>query len=99
MAPVYDFHSLTVYTQYRYQQLALSLAGSRLPGEITVEHLRRVAEPLGYGAQWTADLVGSTVEALREAWFHGVRAEAASRFEALADHYTKRLDTLAIAGV
>ncbi len=77
--------------------MALSLGGERQPNQVTVDNFHRLAEQLGFGAEWTADVVGETVASLRSAWHRGVRAEERSRFTALADHYTKRLDTLPIA--
>jgi serine/threonine-protein kinase HipA len=99
LAPVYDFHSLTVYSRYRYQPLALSLAGERVAGEITVDHLTRLVGPYGLGGQWASELVAETAESLRQAWTEQVRPEAASRFAGLADHYTHRLDTLPVLRV
>lgn len=99
LAPVYDFHSLTVYSGYRYQPLALRLAGERVAGEITVDHLARLVEPYGFGAQWASELVAETAESLRKAWIEQIRPEVTSRFEALAEHYTHRLDTLPLLRV
>jgi serine/threonine-protein kinase HipA len=99
LAPVYDFHSLTVYSRYRYQPLALSLAGERVASQITMDHFVRLVEPYGFGAQWASELVAETAESLRTAWIEQVRPEAVSRFEALADHYTHRLDTLPVLRV
>lgn len=96
---MYDFHSLTVYSRYRYQPLALSLAGERVAGEITVDHLVRLVEPYVPGAQWASELVVETAESLRKAWVEQVRPEVMSRFEALAEHYTHRLDTLPVLRV
>lgn len=69
-----------------------------MAGEIMMGHLIRLAEPHGFDAQWTSELVAETAESLRTAWTERVRAEAASRFEALADHYTRRLDTIPVLG-
>jgi serine/threonine-protein kinase HipA len=98
LAPVYDFHSLTVYTQFRYGQLALSLNDERTPNQVDVEDIRQLADACGYDAQRAADTVGRTVDALRTAWVRTVRGEAKARFAALADHIDRRLRELPICG-
>jgi serine/threonine-protein kinase HipA len=99
LSPVYDFHSLTIYSHYRYQPLALSLNDERVPGRIYLEDVQRLAEVGGVDAQWTADVVTETVNALRETWQKELRAEAEERFPALAAHYTQRLEALPICSV
>lgn len=96
LSPVYDFHSLSIYAQYRHNALALSLNDERVAGRIRLDHFQRLAEPHGYSAQWTAEVVSATVDALRSAWQGDLRREAASRFEALDGHFAARLQTLPI---
>ncbi|MGV9211959.1 type II toxin-antitoxin system HipA family toxin [Micromonospora sp. RB23] len=97
LAPVYDFHSLTVYQNYRYQPLALSLNGENVPSAINADDFRWMADRAGADADMTADLLAETVTQLRDAWRGGIRADAARRFAALAEHYTHRLDSLPLA--
>lgn len=94
LSPVYDFHSLTVYQPYRYAPLALNLNGETMPSAIRVDHFRRLAEGAKADPDQTAQTVTETVVSLREAWESDIAAEAATRFEALADHYVRRLATL-----
>lgn len=94
LAPLYDFHSLTVYDTYRYAPLALSLAGEVLPSSIHLEHFRHLADRVGTDASRTADTVQETVEQFRSAWAKEMAAETRERYPALAEHYARRLDTL-----
>jgi serine/threonine-protein kinase HipA len=96
VAPVYDFHSLTVYSQYRYAPLALSLDNERVPSAIDFDHFRRLAERAGTDPERTVITAAETVQQLREAWAADVRAEAEQRFSALATHFTHRLNALPI---
>jgi serine/threonine-protein kinase HipA len=96
LAPVYDFHSLTVYATYRYQPLALSFGGERLPEQIRIREFQQLAQFCGHGAEWTADVVADAVNALRTAWLSGSRDETRSRFPALADHFERRMRELPI---
>jgi serine/threonine-protein kinase HipA len=96
LAPVYDFHSLTVYSQYHLAPLALSINGERVPSRITIDDLRRLADTVGISAQWTEDVVSEAVHSMRAAWSGELRTEAESRFPALAEHYSRRLDSLPI---
>jgi serine/threonine-protein kinase HipA len=96
LAPVYDFHSLTIYTRYRYAPLALSLAGERMPNRIELSHIRRLAESCGSDPGAAADLATDTVERLRGAWQREIGDEAANRFPALAEHYEWRISNLPI---
>jgi serine/threonine-protein kinase HipA len=63
--PMYDFHSLTVYSTYRYQGLALSLAGQKAPGQVDLENFKVLAQASGFDAQWTEEIVGEAVDDLR----------------------------------
>ncbi|MEH1028981.1 HipA domain-containing protein [Micromonospora profundi] len=96
LAPVYDFHSLSVYSTYRWAPLALSLDSETVPSAITGDNFRRLAERAGADPEQTFDTVAQTVARLRTAWTTTVAEEARARFDALADHYTRRLDTLPI---
>jgi serine/threonine-protein kinase HipA len=96
LAPVYDFHSLTVYQQYRHSALALSINSERIASAVSVEDFRRLADYCGADPDLTVDLVSSTVQTLRESWHNELRAEALSRFDALAEHYSTRLNHLTI---
>ena len=94
LAPVYDFHSLTVYTSFQYQPLALSLAHERMPSIITADHFRSLADASGEDPDATVEEVQRTVQALRTAWHEELHSEAARRFDALASHYSDRLSKL-----
>jgi serine/threonine-protein kinase HipA len=97
LAPVYDFHSLTVFSRFRYQPLALALAGEQMPSAITVDHFRRLAETCETSPDLAAVWVAQATDALRTAWSKGVAAEASDRLPALAQHYERRLAELPIA--
>ncbi|SCF39458.1 serine/threonine-protein kinase HipA [Micromonospora mirobrigensis] len=96
LAPVYDFHSLSFYSSYRWSPLALSLGGETVPSAVTRDHFRRLAEQAGADPDGTAEVVAEAASRLREAWNLTVGTEARDLFGPLADHYTTRLDTLAI---
>jgi serine/threonine-protein kinase HipA len=96
MSPIYDFHSLTIYTRYRYGQLALSLDGESMAAGIYLDSFRRLADNSGYDPDRTVDMVRDTVDRLRVAWSEGLMAEAETRFPALARHFAQRLDSLPI---
>jgi serine/threonine-protein kinase HipA len=98
LSPVYDFHSLTVYSQYRYQPLALSLNGQKTPSGITVDDFRQMADRIGQDAEATAGIVAETVERMRSSWAGDLLDEARGRFEPLAGHYGERLRSLPICG-
>jgi serine/threonine-protein kinase HipA len=97
LAPVYDFHSLTIYDQYRHTPMALSLNGERMAGHIGLDDLRRLAERCAVDPEQTVRSAVETVHRLRTAWSAGVRAEAESRFPALARHFARRLEGLPIS--
>ena len=99
LAPVYDFHSLTVYTRYRYAPLALSLNERREAASISYDDLRRMADRVGVDPDRTAGWAAEAAGRLREAWSKDLRNEAESRFPALAEHFTNRLDQLPIGQV
>jgi serine/threonine-protein kinase HipA len=99
LAPVYDFHSLTVYRRFRYAPLALSIAGEQMPNHVTVEHFRLLADACRSDPAVAVDVVAQTVDALRVAWSAEVATEARRRFPVLADHYEQRLATLPIVRV
>lgn len=94
LAPVYDFHSLTVYDRFRYAPLALSLAGEQMPNAVSLDHFRRLAEACDVDPDSTALRVQKTVEAMRESWGKEIGEEARRRFPPLADHYEQRLHSL-----
>lgn len=96
LAPVYDFHSLTVYTRYRYAPLALSLNEERVPSSIDYDDFRRMAAYVGTDPEQTVGWATEAVHRLRAAWTKERRSEAESRFPALAEHFTNRLDQLPI---
>ncbi|HET8657851.1 MAG TPA: HipA domain-containing protein [Micromonosporaceae bacterium] len=63
LAPIYDFHSLTVYDRYRYSPLALSLNNERVPSSISLDSFRRMAERSASDPEqtvrWVTDLNSS----------------------------------------
>jgi serine/threonine-protein kinase HipA len=97
LAPVYDFHSLTVYGPYRHAPLALSLNAERLPASIDMDDFRRLADTAGADPELTVEHVSDAVRRLRSAWTEEMRAESERRFPDLARHYTQRLNTLPLA--
>lgn len=96
LAPIYDFHSLTVYTHYLYGTLALSLGGESLSSAVDFNNFRLLAENSGADPERTLHLVRRTVERMRESWSGELRSEAVLRFPALARHYDSRLVSLPI---
>ncbi|MER7002655.1 hypothetical protein ABT297_06360 [Dactylosporangium sp. NPDC000555] len=95
---MYDFHSLTIYSQYRYEPLALSMNGEKArPVHVTLDDFRRMAERIGEDPEATARTVAETVERMRAAWAGELLAEARGRFEPLAGHYEERLRSLPIS--
>ncbi|WP_306836203.1 type II toxin-antitoxin system HipA family toxin [Catenuloplanes nepalensis] len=97
LAPVYDFHSLSVYQRFRYQPLALSLAGEQMPEYLNVDHFRRLAEFVGADPDRIGQRVAHTVARLREVWEQDAHMETKRFFPGLADHYERRLRTLPLA--
>ncbi len=98
LAPVYDFHSLSVYSPYRRAPLALSLAGKKEPWLVEVSDFASVADVAQADPEAATLTVRETVARLREAW-RDLRAEAEARFPALAEHYTKRLEDLPLTRI
>jgi serine/threonine-protein kinase HipA len=96
LSPIYDFHSLTVYTRYRYGPMALSLDGESLASSIGIDSFRRLSEHCGYDPERTVEIVLHTVDRLRRAWTEDLQEEAESRFPALARHFEIRLKSLPI---
>jgi serine/threonine-protein kinase HipA len=96
LAPVYDFHSLTIYNKYKYAPLALSLSDETVPSAIEHDSFRRMADRCGADPAETIGYVGEAVHRLREAWSGELRQEAKSRFPALAAHFTQRIEALPI---
>ena len=96
LAPVYDFHSLSVYSRYRWSPLALSLGAETVPALIDQELFHRLADGAGGDPGRTLETVARTVDRLREAWHSGLMNETHARFPALADHYSQRLTSLPI---
>jgi serine/threonine-protein kinase HipA len=98
LSPVYDFHSLTVYTQYRYAPFALSLDGEVGSSTIYWDSFRKLADAAGADPERTVQVVHNTVERLRAAWSGELKAEADRRFPALSHHFSERLTSLPICG-
>lgn len=96
LAPVYDFHSLSIYDRFRYAPLALSLNGEVMTAHLEVDDFRRLADRSAADSDETGDEVVAAVQSLRDAWSAEVRVEAERRFPALAKHYDHRLATLPI---
>jgi len=96
LAPIYDFHSLTIYDRYRYTPLALGLNGERAAGRIGLDDLRGLADRCGADPEHTAQTAAEAVHLLRTAWSGGLREEAETRFPALSRHFTSRLASLPI---
>jgi serine/threonine-protein kinase HipA len=96
LAPVYDFHSLTIYSRYLFSPLALSLNSERVPARVALDDFRRLAERCGVDPGATVEVVWAVVQRLREAWAGDLLVEAQARFPALAEHYLHRLRTLPI---
>ncbi|MDR7280189.1 HipA domain-containing protein [Catenuloplanes atrovinosus] len=94
LAPVYDFHSLSVYQRFRYQPLVLSLGGEQTPEYVTADHFRRLAESAGADPDRVGRRVTETIARLRQAWETDAHPEAKRLFPALADHYEQRLRRL-----
>ena len=61
LSPIYDFHSLTVYTRYQYGALALSLSGEVTASAIYLDSFRRLAEHLLAIGEDAAFLIGRSV--------------------------------------
>jgi serine/threonine-protein kinase HipA len=99
LAPIYDFHSLTVYGRYRYGTLALSLGGESLSSAVDLENFRSLAENSGADSARTVHIVRRTVDRLREAWSGDLQSEAQERFPALASHFAYRLESLPICTI
>ncbi|HEX9198950.1 MAG TPA: HipA domain-containing protein [Acidobacteriaceae bacterium] len=98
LAPMYDFHSLTVYDRYRYTPLALSLNGERVPSSIGLDDFRRMAEGSECDPEQTVGWVTQAIRRLRETWFGELKTETEHRFPALAQHYSHRINSLPICG-
>ena len=96
LAPIYDFHSLTVYSHYLYGSLALSLGGESMSAIVDPDNFRILAENSDTASEKVIHVVRRTVDRLRESWFSGWQSEVESRFPALARHYTSRLESLPI---
>jgi serine/threonine-protein kinase HipA len=96
LSPVYDFHSLTVYTRYQFGQIALSLGGESVASAIYPDSFRRLAELSGYDPDRVLDVVGRTVSRLRAAWSEHLQQETQTRFPALARHFERRLSSLPV---
>lgn len=96
LSPVYDFHSLTVYSRYQFGPLALSLSGEVMAPLIYGDTFRQLAERNSFDSDIALDIVRQSVSKLRSAWSGELRAEAEDRFPALARHFTSRLDSLPI---
>jgi serine/threonine-protein kinase HipA len=99
LAPIYDFHSLTVYGHYLYGTLALGLGGESLSSAVYLDNFRILAENSGADSAHTVHIVRRTVDRLREAWSGELQSDADERFPALARHFASRLDSLPICNV
>ena len=96
LAPVYDFHSLTIYSRYRYAPLALGLNDQRESSSIGAEDLRRMADRAGADPGRTVSAAADMAQRLRDSWAKQVRTESEQHFPALAEHFAQRLHTLPI---
>lgn len=96
LSPVYDFHSLTVYSRFRYAPFALSLDGEVGSSTIYLDSFRRLADAADTDPEATVQLVTNTVDRLRAAWSGDLKAEADKRFPALSQHFSERLANLPI---
>lgn len=90
LAPVYDFHSLTVYSRYQFSPLPFALGGETVSTRIGQEHFAALAKAAGAGRERTARLVSDTVDRLRDTWSSGVKDECEARFPPLARHIDDR---------
>ncbi len=97
LAPVYDFHSLTVYQRFRYTPLALALPGERMPSRVDPSHLADLAREAGASPSLAAETVAATVSRLRQAWSGDLLAQAHEWYPTLAAHYESRLHGLPLA--
>ena len=66
LSPAYDFVSTIAYLPD--DKMALTLAGSKLFGSLTLEQLKRFAGKAGLPEKLTTDTAATTVEAFRKAW-------------------------------
>jgi serine/threonine-protein kinase HipA len=98
LSPVYDFHSLTVYTRFAYAPLALSLNGEKTAALLGPDDFRRLADRSGADPEKTALVVAETVARLRDAWSDELRETASDLFPALDEHYRRRIGSLPICG-
>jgi serine/threonine-protein kinase HipA len=96
LSPIYDFHSLTVYTRYQYVPLALTLSSESMASAIYPDSFRKLAERSEFDPDLAAHAVLNIVSRLRSAWSGELRTEAEARFPALAKHFASRLQTLPI---
>jgi serine/threonine-protein kinase HipA len=96
LSPIYDFHSLTIYSHYLYGTLALSLGGESMSSSVYLDNFRALADNSGADPERTVYIVRRTVDHLREAWSRDLLPEAETRLPALARHYTSRLRSLPI---
>jgi serine/threonine-protein kinase HipA len=99
LSPLYDFHSLTVYSAYQFQPLALALNGERMPTQLDADDLRSLAQRCHVDPERAVRAAAAAGERLRAAWSGDVREEARDRYPALADHYEYRLRTLPICAI
>lgn len=93
LAPVYDFHSTTIYS--KFAPLALMLSQEEAPGRIDRDHFRRLATAAGDDPERTIELVDETVDAMRTAWREARTME--SSFPPLIAHIDDRLRALPLA--
>jgi serine/threonine-protein kinase HipA len=97
LAPVYDFHSLTVYGgRYLYGSLALTLGGESVSSTVYPDNFRVLAENSDADPERVIHVVRRTIDRMRKSWSADVQPEAEIRFPALARHYTSRLESLPI---
>jgi len=96
LAPVYDFHCLTIYGRYRYSPLAFSLGGESMSASVYMDNFRQLAENVGLDPERTVQIVRNAVARMRDAWSGDVKAEANARYQELAAHFMARLNTLPI---
>jgi serine/threonine-protein kinase HipA len=92
LAPVYDFHSLSIYDRYRHAPLALDLNGGRMAASIGPDDFRRMAERAGADPELTVGCATEAAHRLRKAGTGEVRARL-SRASARSRHISRTVST------
>jgi serine/threonine-protein kinase HipA len=68
LSPAYDFVCVTVYPDFRAQQLAFAINGARFANRVTVNNFRSLALRVGMDPDQVVHVARSTVDALVESW-------------------------------